>query len=150
MMKFCYVDVDRTTNVDEVFAAYRSTMADLQRDYPNVTFVYATVPLTTDPGLLSTLKSWVKGTSGSSQADNVARERLNELIRHEYSGQHLFDLAAAESTAPDGGRASGTHDGRLYFRLYDGYASDPGHLNDDGARVAAAAWLRSVAQAVAK
>ena len=50
MMKFCYVDIDRNTNVDESFAAYRSTMADLQRDFPNVTFVYTTVPLTTDQG----------------------------------------------------------------------------------------------------
>ena len=150
MMKFCYIDVDRTTNVDELFAAYRTTMTDLQRDFPNVTFVYATVPLTTDPGLLSTLKSWVKGSGGSAQADNAARERMNELIRHEYSGQHLFDLAAVESTAPDGGRATGTYDGQPYFRLYDGYASDPGHLNEEGARVAATAWLKSIAQATAK
>ena len=150
MMKFCYVDVDRTTNVDEVFAAYRTTMANLQRDFPDVTFVYATVPLTTDPGLLSTLKGWVKGRTGSSQADNVARERLNELIRQEYSGGQLFDLAAVESTAPDGGRTAGTHDGQRYYRLYDGYASDPGHLNDDGARVAATAWLKSIAQAAGR
>ena len=150
MMKFCYVDVDSTTNVDELFAAYRTTMADLQQAFPNVTFVYATVPLTTDPGRLSTLKSWIKGTSGSSQADNAARERLNELIRHEYSGQHLFDLAAVESTAPDGTRAAGTYDGQPYFRLYDGYASDPGHLNEEGARVAATEWLKSIAQAATK
>lgn len=150
MMKFCYVDVDRTTNVDELFAAYQTTMAGLQRDFPNVTFVYATVPLTTDPGLLTTLKGWIKGTGSSWQADNAARERLNELIRHEYSDQHLFDLAAVESTAPDGGRVTGTYDGQPYFRLYDGYASDPGHLNDDGARVAATAWLKSIAQATTK
>jgi hypothetical protein len=150
MMKFCYVDIDRNTDVDQVFAAYRATMGDLQRDFPDVTFVYATVPLTTDPGLLSMLKSWVKGTSGSEQADNVARERLNELIRHEYSGQHLFDLAAVESTAPDGTRGTGTHDGHPYFRLYDGYASDNGHLDAEGARVAATAWLKAIAQATTR
>jgi hypothetical protein len=150
MMKLCYVDITSDTNVDEVLAAYSSTMADLQRDYPDVTFVYATVPLTTDPGLLQTVKRWVKRSSQSEQADNVARERLNGMIRRSYSGSHLFDLAAAESTAPDGSRTVGTDDGQQYYRLYDGHAADNGHLNGAGAEVVATAWLRAVAQAATR
>lgn len=150
MMKFCYVDITSNANVDEVFASYRSTIADLQREFPNVTFVHATVPLTTtDQGFLANVKSWFSGTNPES-ADNVVRERLNELIRNEYAGSHLFDLAAVESTAPDGSRVGASYEGAPYYQLYDGYASDNGHLNDEGAQIAAAAWLTAVANASPK
>lgn len=146
MMKLCYVDITSGTDVRAVFDAYRNTMAALQREFPHVTFIDATVPLTTEPGLLSKAKSLLTG-SGGSVADNAARERFNALIRHQYAGDHLFDLAAAESTAPDGSRVSGIYDGqRYYYALYGGYASDPGHLNAEGAQVAAAAWLKAIAQ----
>ena len=146
MMKLCYVDITSGTDVRAVFDAYRNTMAALQREFPHVTFIYVTMPLTTQPGLLSRVKSLLTGRGGSA-ADNAARERFNALIRQQYAGGHLFDLAAAESTTPDGGRVSGTYDGQRYYALYDGYASDPGHLNAEGAQVAAAAWLKAVAQA---
>jgi hypothetical protein len=146
MMKFCYVDVTDDTDVSALFAAYRETLASLERDFPKVTFVHVTVPLMTEQGLLSMLKSRLAGTMGNGPAANVARERLNTLIRQECTGRPLFDLAAVESTAPDGGRAAGTYQGQQYFRLYGGYASDSGHLNDAGARVAASAWLKTLAQ----
>ncbi|MDN5851265.1 MAG: hypothetical protein L0K86_00200 [Actinomycetia bacterium] len=150
MMKFCFLDVEKGTNVEELFAAYRATMADLQRDFPNLTIVHATVSLTTEQGFMSKLKSWVTGSDKSSEADNAAREQLNALIRKEYAGKHLFDLAAAESTLPDGTRAGGTYEGMPYYQLYDGYAANYGHLNDAGAQSAATAWLSVVAQAAAK
>ncbi len=149
MVKLCYVDITSDTDVGALFATYREMIAALERDFPEVSFVHVTVPLMTEPGLLSKLKSRLTG-SGSGPAQNVARERLNALIRREYAGGHLFDLAAAESTAPDGSRAIGTYQGQHYYRLYDGYASDSGHLNGEGARVAATAWLKTIAQASPK
>lgn len=150
MMKFCYVDITAGTDVNAVFTAYRTTMAALQREFPKVTFVYATAPLTTEPGLLSKVRNKLTG-SGGSAADNTARERFNAMIRHQYAASgRLFDLAAAESTAPDGTRLAGTYHGQRYYALYDGYASDEGHLNGRGARVVATAWLRAVAQAAGK
>ena len=146
MMKLCYVDITGGTDVRAVFDAYSNTMAALRREFPRVTFIYVTVPLTTQPGLLSKVKSLLTG-SGGSAADNAARERFNALLRHQYAGDHIFDLAAAESTTPDGGRVAGTYDGQRYYGLYDGYASDPGHLNAGGAQVVAAAWLTAIAQA---
>ncbi len=147
MMKFCYVDVTDDADTAKLFAAYHDTLAALERDFPGVTFVHVTVPLMTEQKLLSMLKSRLTGATGNGPAANVARERLNALIRQEYTGRPCFDLAAVESTAPDGSRADGTHEGHRYYRLYDGYASDSGHLNDAGARLAASAWLRSLAQA---
>jgi hypothetical protein len=150
MMKFCYLDVENGTNVEELFAVYRRTMADLQRDFPNVTFVHLTVPLTAEQSFLSRVKSWVTGSNKSSEADNAVRHRLNELIRNEYAGTHLVDVAAMESTMPDGTRVGGTYEGQPFNQLYDGYAADYGHLNSVGAQKAAAMWLSTVAQAAAK
>ena len=147
MMKLCYADIADDTDVGALFAAYRKTLANLERDFPGITFVHVTVPLMTEQGLLSMLKSRLTGATGNGPAANAARERLNALFRQEYAGRHCFDLAAIESTAPDGSRAVGTYQGQHYFRLYDGYASDSGHLNDAGARVAASAWLKTLAQA---
>ncbi len=149
MMKFCYVDVTSGTDVTALFRTYRATMAALQREFPHVTFMYVTTPLTTEPGLLSRVKSRLTG-SGGAAADNAARQRLNELIRQQYAGGRLFDLAAIESTAPDGTRVAGTYDGQRYYALYPGYASDEGHLNSKGARVVATAWLQAIARAAGK
>ena len=150
MMKLCYIDIMSNTDVDALFATYRETIAALERDFPKVTFVKVTVPLMTEQGQLSKLKSRLTGSDRYGSAENAARERLNALIRREYAGDHFFDLAAIESTAPDGSRAIGTYKGQQYYRLYDGYASDSGHLNGEGARVAATAWLMAVAQASPK
>jgi hypothetical protein len=150
MMKLCYVDITSDTDAGALFAAYRSTFAALERDFPRVTFVHVTVPLMTEQGQLSKLKSRLLGNSRYSPAENVVRERLNALIRREYASGHLFDLAAIESTAPDGSRVVGTYKGQQYYRLDDGYASDPGHLNEEGARAAATGWLKAIAQASPK
>jgi hypothetical protein len=154
LMKFCSLDITSSTDVDAVFARYRDAMAALERDFPDVTFIHVTVPLTTEPNLLSKLKTMVKKVLGRSdpfgRADNVARERLNALIRREYGGRHLFDLAAIESTTPDGTRVSGRYDNNEYFALYEGYASDRLHLNAVGSQVAAMAFLEAIAQASRK
>lgn len=149
VMKLCYIDIVPGTDVDAVFAAYRDTLAALEKDFPGVRFVAATVPLTTRPSPPARLKQAVTGNDAYGARANAARERLNELIRRQYAGAHLFDLAAVESTAPDGTRVSGRSGGRPYFALHGGYAADSGHLNDDGSRRAASAWLAAVARACA-
>lgn len=147
MMKLCYIDVTARTDVDALFATYRTTLSALERDHPQVTFVHVTVPLTAERSGLSKLRARLTGNDRYGSDENVARERLNALIRAAYASQHLFDLAGVESTRPDGSRVTGRHDGADYFALYDGYASDLGHLNAAGAEVAAAAWLTAVAGA---
>lgn len=154
LMKFCWGDVQSKTDVDDLFASYRDTMAALERDFPNVTFIHVTEPLTTESGLFTELKTKLNTLLGRSdwygQRANVARERLNALIRGEYAGRHLFDLAAIESTKPDGMRVSGRYDNQGYFALYDGYASDMAQLNTVGSKIAATAFLEAIAQASRK
>ena len=147
MMKLCYIDITTQTDTSELFERYRSTMAALERDLPNVTFVHVTTPLMTEPGRMSSVKARFTGNTRYGPGENANRERLNALIRGEYADSHLFDLAAVESTTPGGARVGGHHDGAEYYALYDGYASDNGHLNSTGARTAAAAWLATVARA---
>jgi hypothetical protein len=134
------IDVRNGMDVDALFARYRETMGALERDFPNVTFIHVTVPVFTDA------LAWGK-------PDDVAAERFNALIRGKYGGHHLFDLAAIESTKPDGTRVSGSYDNHGYFALYDGYAEGDGfgsHLNAVGAKIAATAFLEAIAQASRK
>jgi hypothetical protein len=147
VMKFCYIDITPDTDVEALFATYRDTITGLEKDYPRVTFIKATVPLTTEPGTLGRIKQRLSGNTGYGRAANATRERLNELIRREYPADHLFDLAAVESSTPQGARVSGRHQGQPYFALYSGYASDSGHLGPDGSQRAATAWLAAVARA---
>ena len=148
------LDVRSGMDVDALFARYRDTMGASARDFPNVTFILVTVPLITEPGLFTELKTWVKTLIGwrdvFGQRANVLRERLNALIRGEYAGRHLFDLAAIESTKPDGTRVSGRDHDQGYFALYDGYASNMAFLNAVGAKIAATAFLEAIAQASRK
>lgn len=132
-MKFCYVDITRSTDVSALFASYQATLAALERAYPDVTFLHATVPLRTD-------------SSGADAADNVARTRFNALVRETYdSTGRVFDLARVESTAPNGRRVVGQTGGNRYESLYPGYSSDGGHLNSAGSTVAAEELLRTIA-----
>ncbi|HQZ84121.1 MAG TPA: hypothetical protein PLB21_00645 [Actinomycetota bacterium] len=130
LLKFCYADVRAATDVDALFAEYRDVLAALERDYPKVTFLHATSPLKT-----------------TRPEDNLARAQFNTLIRAEYAGTgRLWDIAAVESTTPEGDRVSGMVAGARYDALYPGFSTDGGHLNPAGAEAAATPLLRLVAQ----
>ena len=124
-LKFCYIDIRWSTDVEALFDTYRTTLAELEADYPAVRFVHMTVPLTTGPyGIRDHLKVLV------GRDDNAARERYNALMRKTYGPDRLFDLAALEATEPDG--TTGERE------LFGGYTSDGAHLNAAGsARIAA-------------
>ncbi|MBI3212926.1 MAG: hypothetical protein HYZ38_03830 [Mycobacterium sp.] len=147
LMKFCFIDINSRTDVDALFAAYRDTISALERDYPGVTFVHVTMPLTTDSSIKNRIKIMLGGDDSYGQGENVARERYNELLRAEYGDRHLFDLAAVESTAPSGERTQLRYRDQPYYALQPGYASDMGHLNAAGSEIAATAFLQAIADA---
>lgn len=151
VLKLCYSDIRQGHDIDEVFAAYRDTLAALQRDYPDVTFVAATVPLNVKRDTVATLKGWLGRGDKYGPEHNVLREELNALIREEYAGSGLlFDIAAIESTAPGGDRITGRHDGKVYYALDRAYASDHGHLNAVGAQAVAEGFLAVLAEAASR
>jgi hypothetical protein len=146
-MKFCFVDVTSDTDVDALFALYRDTIAALERDFPDVTFLKVTTPVTTERSAKSQIKAFLGHDDHMGPLDNAARERLNALMRREYARDHLFDLARLESTAPDGSRLSGSYRGQHYYALYPGYAADAGHLNAEGSARAAVGLVHAIARA---
>lgn len=146
-LKLCYIDFSSATDVDAVFESYSSTMAALQRDYPEVSFLYFTAPITTDRGVVKRVKARLGLDDSLSPMDNVARESFNSKVRDRYEGTgQLFDIAAIQSTS-EGTRSLKSYDGAAYYAMEDEFASDPGHLNPDGAIVIGRAFLEAVAAA---
>lgn len=146
-MKFCYIDFNESTDVDQVFNFYQETLGRLSKDYPNVTFLYITVPLTTERSLVTRVKDRLGLSDFNPPADNVIREKFNRKVRAEYSDSgRLFDIAAAQSTS-DGIRTLRSYDGAEYYAMESSLASDLGHLNESGATAIGSAFLEAVAQA---
>jgi lysophospholipase L1-like esterase len=137
MYKYCYVDMDISTNVQQMFEHYRQANRTLKAKYPSLIFIPVTMPLTTvEPAW----KAAVKTAMGRTTARDVneKRNKFNELIRQTYQGTDpIFDLAEAESTHADGSRSFFTRDGRKVYTLAPEYTSDGGHLNEAGRRAAA-------------
>jgi hypothetical protein len=130
LLKFCYADVKEHTDTQALFREYQETLLLLERRLPDVVFLHTTVPLTVD-----------------EPEDNAARMTYNSRVREAYADSgRLWDLAAIESTTLDGQRVGGVVSSHAFESLHSAYSTDGGHLNDQGARLAAAALLRMVAQ----
>lgn len=137
--KFCYVDIDKGTDLKGLFQDYKTRMAQLEKDYPNVNFIHVTVPLRVTK---TSWKTWVKEVTGRGDlyeyAGNIERNEYNDLLRKEYEGKEpFFDLARIESTYPDGTRSTFSIRGKTYFSLVPKYTKDGGHLNEQGRKVVA-------------
>jgi hypothetical protein len=146
-LKFCYADVTATTPVEKLFASYRDAMARIEREFPRTTLIHLSVPLTLPQ---SGLKGWVKkllGRHREGYEDNRARAAFNEMLRTEYEGKRpFFDLAAAESTLPDGSAVRVAIGPDTVPCLAKCYTSDGGHLNETGRVVLARDALLALAK----
>lgn len=152
LMKLCYVDINRSTDVVAVFKKYRSTMAALEKAYPEVTFLYTTTPLTTEEGAEAVRRSDIDSVKGGPLASgNMARERYNALVRQEYAATgRLFDIAALEAQRDDGRVMAGSHGDVHYYVLNPDLSRDRGHLNKKGSRQLATALVQVIAEARAR
>lgn len=139
MMKLCYVDIDKNTDIDELFNYYQNSVNRMKSRFPDLKIIHWTVPLTEKP----------KGIKGVAKTilrmdDNVYRNRYNQLLRQSFSKEEIFDIAAIESTFNDGTQ-------NLYKKAIPGlisdYSSDGSHLNEVGKKVVAQHLLK-VLQAV--
>ena len=133
--KFCYVDINENTNVDLLFEYYKEKMLYLKETYPHISFVVWTVPVT---GIQKGPKALVKkmlGREHTGRTDNVVRNHFNTRIHDELSGIFpVFDLAAIESSSPEGLPVTYSLKGSDYSCMPDYYTYDLGHLNDFGAK----------------
>lgn len=145
LLKFCYIDINEHTDVDALFAAYRSALDDLARRHPGIAFVHVTAPLRHTPGGLGVLAREMLGRPNRVKLANIRRNRFNDQVRQVYAGTRLFDLAASQSTHPDGRRETFRKDGTTYETLIGAYTDDGGHLNETGRLVVARDLVRCLA-----
>lgn len=149
LLKLCYSDIRAGSDASEIFAAYRDAMAALSRDHPETAFILATVPLTTRRSPAGRLKAGLGRGDRYGPEHNIVRRDFNALVRaHASTRQCVFDVAAIESTDPDGMRTTGTYRGERYEALARSYAKNPGHLNQLGRTRAADGLLATLANAV--
>jgi hypothetical protein len=120
--KFCFIDNNYSGTAQDAFNSVRTIMESLESDYPNITFFWWTMPLT---------------TSGDQ-----ARDGYNALVRAYCTANNKFllDIADIECHSPAGVRQTDTNG---YEMLYGDYSSDGGHLNayESNIRVSRAYWV---------
>jgi hypothetical protein len=144
--KFCYVDITENTDVQKLFESYKQTMNNLQKEFPEITFMHATVPLkTVQTNWKTRIKKFLVKDNLWKYADNIKRNEFNNMIRQEYgSTGKIFDIAGAESTYPDGSQERFERDTKKYASLVPTYTYDGGHLNEVGRKMVAAHLLRTL------
>jgi lysophospholipase L1-like esterase len=147
LVKFCYEDLERAAKGRAgLLQRYAARIDALRSTRPDVRLVHASVPLRADPpGWKTTVKRWL-GRDTEEDADNIARNAYNAELRARFGDVGFFDVAAVESTLPNGRRSSFSGSGTTVYTLARAYTQDGGHLNDEGRRRAAAALLHTLAR----
>lgn len=137
MYKYCYIDFNASTNVPQLFEAYRQEIAMLRSKYPLLKIVHITAPLTTvEPAM----KAWLEAKLGRPSAwdFNAKRNAFGNLMRQTYAATDpIFDLAEVESTHPDGSRSYVMRGKERIYTLAPEFTEDGGHLNKAGRRAVA-------------
>ena len=145
VFKYCYLDITPETNVEHLFASHRKALREMRVRHPNLTFIHVTAPLTrVETGPRSLVKSLLGKTAGRDA--NVKRNAFNAMLRREYEGEPIFDLAKVESTRPDGSRSFFRNGPDVVYTLAPDLTDDGGHLNAAGRRVAAEEFVAVIAR----
>jgi len=148
LLKFCYIDFNDRTDVEEVFGTYARTMDELKAQHPEIRFIHVTAPLrSVDKGPTIWARELV-GRPNRSKLANISRTEFSRQLKARYAEDPVFDLAEVMSTYPDGRLESFKLDGETYPSLVPAYTNDGGHLNEVGRSYAAAAFVRSIATAL--
>lgn len=147
--KLCYIDITDSTDPQRLFEQYEGAISELSRRLPKLRLAHVTTPLASPQ---SGLKSAIKRALGHpiwGWEHNRRREAYNDLLRARFApGGMVFDLAAIESTGPDGRRESSVSQGVSCPTLVPAYTDDGGHLGPTGRLVVARElllWLARLA-----
>ncbi len=147
LMKFCYVDFTRDTDIQDLFDYYKHAIARIKARHPGTVIAHATAPLRIrERGLKTRIKRFL-GMRPESDLMNAKREQFNRLLRAEFASDPIFDIARAESIDTNGIREVYPIDGQPTPALVADYSSDGGHLNTLGMRVLASSYVHFVATA---
>ena len=135
LVKLCFADFTPSTDARPLVEAYERAVQRVRKAQPAVRIVHVTPPLFRPPaGLKTSIKRLLAEFRG--------------LLLAAFPGETFFDLAALESTRPDGTREQCEVGGQQIPMLWPGFASDEGHLNDTGRRVVAKAFAHTLAEAL--
>ena len=142
----CWADFTGDTDYAELFDQVQTRNDGHEDRPPVVTFVHFTVPLTIKQSGPKAFLKKVLGRPIFGDAENVARNRFNELVRREVRPQRASGRPCRlESTRPDGTRKEFQAGGQTYQELVGEYTPDSGHLNTQGQRWVAAHLLAFLA-----
>lgn len=150
LFKFCYVDIMRDSDPQEIFDGYSAAMEELTKRYPNTKFLHVTVPIRSVPkGAKRYLKQTVKlliGRPGFFE-DNMKRRRYNDLLNDAYSKTgFFFDLALIESVNTSGFGCYALKGAEKVSVMAPEYTEDGGHLNRLGRKKVAEQLLIILAE----
>ncbi len=147
--KFCYVDVERGINVNELFSYYKKQMKEIALSYPDLTLIHYTVPL---KSLQSGPKAFIKNLLGKDIGieDNIIRNEFNTLLRKEYPDPIIFDIAKIESTFANGKRLFSEVNGKKIYTMVPAYTNDGGHLSKVGKKKIGEEYLCFLAEISSK
>ncbi len=140
LMKFCYVDITSSEQARSVFGRYVDAMSTLAAAYPQLNLLHCSVPIRRLPSGPYALTRRMLGHRHPELERNAAREWFNQRLREKY-GPKVFDLAGLECTYPDGRRCTQKMGAIEVPGLVPTYTNDGGHLNEQGRRIAALAFL---------
>lgn len=147
LMKFCYVDFSPDTRVEDVLREYEHTVRQVRARHPRLTIVHVTAPLMSPPAGVKPMLKRLLGRPDETEAANMKRQEFSAALRSRHAAEPFFDLAAAESTYPDGHRRAFRLNGATAYSLVADYTSDGGHLNTAGRQAVAREFLRALAEA---
>ncbi len=142
-LKFCYVDIAGESDVSKLFDSYVNAVEVIKREFPKLTIIHFTAPLTLST---TTWRTWLKKLIGKTDfweyTDNIKRNEYNILLIDKYGGKEpILDIARIESTRPDGTREAFSLNGKTYYSMVPEYTYDSGHLNEIGRRRVAEQFL---------
>ncbi|MFM1821826.1 MAG: hypothetical protein RI967_92 [Planctomycetota bacterium] len=144
ILKLCYADIGRGTDVDALFTRYADAVERVKRERPEIRFIHCTVPLrAAGHGAKAAIKRLV---GAGENAANARRGRFNELVRRRYAREEILDIADIESHAPDGTATTVEYDGVKWPCLADDYTDDGGHLNRHGRLLVAREMLLALSR----
>jgi hypothetical protein len=147
MVKFCYIDITKDTDPAALFASYKAAIDSLRAQHPTLAVVHVTLPLQVDPGTMFHWRTVIRGKQTPYRTLNAIRARYNELLRQEYEGRApFFDLAHFQSLLSDGSLGVVTHKGAEVPYLAQEWTYDGGHLNENGRKRIAQAFLVTLAK----
>ncbi|MBW9258526.1 MAG: hypothetical protein K1562_13010 [Candidatus Thiodiazotropha sp. (ex. Lucinisca nassula)] len=152
LFKFCYIDVNRNTDTENLFRVYRFTLDRLMENHPQIRFIHSTIPVRCSPSTLDIrLKELVGkllGKKNNSKLDNFQRNQYNRLLIETYGQDQVIDIAGAQATGSNGHRESFKMQGVVNNALLEEYSSDGGHLNELGQRQVAKSFAHQLADII--